>query len=184
MGKLFSVISLFSVVFLLIFSARADDFENQRPFNERELNAFIADWPEFVTWTRSKGENLNRIHSPTELAASKHYFDMQRFLERINWKPKRFFYILNHVGKGLAMLQTENVDPEMIAKLEAQKAMIEQSTMFTSEQKKVMLGNLKQAFVQARKIESGREIPSVELELITEKRETLMRLLSEAGQVY
>ncbi|TVQ38828.1 MAG: hypothetical protein EA384_07930 [Spirochaetaceae bacterium] len=157
----------FTVPFLLLImlplpAVPHDHEQLQTPFSAAEIERFIEDWPDFVTWA-GMGEAA-----------------VERGLAGRGWHTGRFYYVANQVSAGLVQLEEAERLSQAAEELEQQRAAIRQSPHLTDEQKEQMitrLGRQPAASTPAPAGEAGHAVDSAELLLIHAWRDELKRVL-------
>lgn len=88
--------------------ARAAGFYDQPPFDNAELTRFIDDFPRFRDWAK-RTPNLGVAPHPTVGADGQPGFEYSApaaaEVERMGWKPERFFCIMGRSAAALADIE-------------------------------------------------------------------------------
>jgi hypothetical protein len=174
MKKFMMAVCVLWVGFLVAFGAMAKDFEDQKPFNQSELQKFVDDWPGFAKWAEEKGEKYHQ--SPTAAEGYAFSKEMESYFNKIGWKPERFFYVYHHVSAGLVAIEMKDQAQQSSAELEAQKAAIMANPDIPADQKKQILDQLNQMTSATGNQQLGVEIPPEEMRLIRANKDMLMDL--------
>ncbi len=85
--------------------ARAAGFYDQPPFDNAELTRFIDDFPRFRDWTKQKGEAPHPAVGTDGLPGFEYSPATAAEVERMGWKPERFFCIMGRSAAALADIE-------------------------------------------------------------------------------
>ncbi|HEU6438008.1 MAG TPA: hypothetical protein VE028_11190 [Nitratidesulfovibrio sp.] len=85
--------------------ARAAGFYDQPPFDNAELTRFIDDFPRFRDWAKQKGEAPHPAVDASGLPGFDYSTAAATELERMGWKPERFFCVMGRSAAALADIE-------------------------------------------------------------------------------
>ena len=85
--------------------ARAAGFYDQPPFDSAELTRFIDDFPRFRDWAKQKGEAPHPAVDASGLPGFAYSPAAGAEVERMGWKPDRFFCIMGRAAAALADIE-------------------------------------------------------------------------------
>ncbi|MBG3876182.1 hypothetical protein FVW20_03845 [Desulfovibrio oxamicus] len=85
--------------------ARAAGFYEQPPFDNAELTRFIDDFPRFRDWVKRAGEAPHPSVGADGLPGFEYSAPAAAELERMGWKPERFFFIMGRSAAALADIE-------------------------------------------------------------------------------
>lgn len=85
--------------------ARAAGFYDQPPFDNAELTRFIDDFPRFRDWAKRVNEAPHPSVGADGLPGFEYSAAATAEVERMGWKPERFFCIMGRSAAALADIE-------------------------------------------------------------------------------
>ena len=153
--------------------------EGETPFNLKEMNKFLEDFPDYARLMQEQGHAIEQSGSPETWKALQADQKMRSFLSNKGWDTQRFFYVASHVTTGVMAVQMQEKTPELGAQIEAQKAAILNNPQIPAAMKEQVLAQMQvgAAQVEAAKA-AGENLPPQEMQLITSHKDRIMERLS------
>ncbi|WP_300848181.1 hypothetical protein [uncultured Bilophila sp.] len=85
---------------------------DQPPFNEKELQRFIADFPDFRAWCKAQRIQPRPLVDASGKADLAYTPETGAYLEGEGWEPERFLCLFGRVAAGVAMIRNERNDTD------------------------------------------------------------------------
>lgn len=151
----------------------------QAPFNLKELNQFLTDFPGFVQFMEDKGQEIEGGNRPETWKSMQIDRSMREFLSDTGWNADRFFYLASHVATGLMATEVRDRAPEIQAQLQAQKEAILGNPQIPEEMKQQLLAQMQSGMAQAGTLQTvGDDLPPDEMALIKANKDRINDLFS------
>jgi len=153
----------------------------ESPFNLKELDKFLADFPGFVRFSEEQGEAIGADTRPGMWTSLKMNDEIKGFLDKKGWDFERFFYMASHVTAGLMAAEVRAQGPEIIAQMEAQMAAIANNPQIPDAMKQQLMAQMQSGMTQAGAVgAAGDDLPPQEMDLILKHKARIRKAFERA----
>lgn len=145
MNKSFFAGTLLALSLIFSAPAGAEGMAGPKPFDGKELEKFLSDYPSMTQWKPKEGAFYGDLNHPWVMAGMQYHQPFGAALKEKGWDPDRFFYLFNHVKQGVSEERyrrrqqrmeermSRQMD-EMVARMEARKVAFENHQREQAEQ--------------------------------------------------
>lgn len=169
---------LISILVLALAGAGNVRAQEEKPFDLKELNKFIVDFPAIADDLKKIGHTFDAQNDGQEWQnpATAKFFEKQ--LQKRGWQSGRFVYILSHIGSGLAAISMADVAPVLKQQIsEAGKAIMDNPAL-SDEMKARLMSQMQDGLGASAQLSDALDaLPAQEIGLIKQNKEKLMEIL-------